>query len=168
MYRAKQWFTGITMKKPKKSVRRAGRPPRHDDDRLRKNRTFRVSSSLDQRLQTAANQSGRSVSEEIEWRLDRSFDTSALVGTLLAGPENATRLLGLLARAMMLTPHWVQDNAERRRLQTVMELLIDATARGTLTIEQANAALGKTEDKLLALTLFNPHEYFAKPTAGAA
>jgi hypothetical protein len=50
-----------------------GRPPRHEGERLSKNRTFRVRGDLDECLQHAANMSGRSVSEEIEYRLQKSF-----------------------------------------------------------------------------------------------
>jgi hypothetical protein len=50
-----------------------GRPPRHGSERLSKSRTFRVRPHLDELLQKAAAEAGRSVSEEIEYRLDRSF-----------------------------------------------------------------------------------------------
>jgi hypothetical protein len=51
----------------------AGRPARHQGERLSKNRTFRVRGQLDEQLSAAAEKSGRSVSEEIEFRLDRTF-----------------------------------------------------------------------------------------------
>jgi hypothetical protein len=38
-----------------------------------KSRTFRARSALDEKLEAAASLSGRSVSEEIEYRLERSF-----------------------------------------------------------------------------------------------
>jgi predicted HicB family RNase H-like nuclease len=50
-----------------------GRPPRHKGERLSKNRTFRVRGGLDEQLRAAADASGRSVSEEIEYRLQESF-----------------------------------------------------------------------------------------------
>ena len=56
------------VRKPK-----AGRPPRHAGERLVKNRTFRVWGSLDDQLQATAEQSRRTVSAEIEYRLDLSF-----------------------------------------------------------------------------------------------
>jgi len=55
-----------------------GRPPRHEGERLSKSRTFRVRPHLDELLMTAAAKAGRSVSEEIEYRLDRSFYEDAL------------------------------------------------------------------------------------------
>ena len=56
------------VRKPK-----AGRPPRHAGERLVKNRTFRVWPKLDHQLQAAAEQSRRTVSAEIEFRLELSF-----------------------------------------------------------------------------------------------
>src|SRR5262245_19119492 len=58
----------MAKKKPK-----VGRPRRHEGMRLSKNRTFRIRDDLDLHLETAARHSGRSVSEEIEYRLDRTF-----------------------------------------------------------------------------------------------
>jgi len=51
-----------------------GRPPKRPDARLAKNRTFRVRGDLDAKLQSAAQTSGRSVSEEIERRVEASFE----------------------------------------------------------------------------------------------
>ena len=70
-------MTGKDGKKPRKrppGKPPRGRPPRHQGERLSKNRTFRVRGGLDEKLQAAAAVSGRSVSEEIEFRLDQSFD----------------------------------------------------------------------------------------------
>ena len=55
-----------------------GRPPRHQGERLRKNRTFRVREALDDKLLASAAASGRSVSEEIEFRLEQSYDDRRL------------------------------------------------------------------------------------------
>jgi hypothetical protein len=57
---------------------KAGRPPRHAGERLVKNRTFRVWGWLDDQLQAAAEQSRRTVSAEIEFRLELSFDVERL------------------------------------------------------------------------------------------
>jgi hypothetical protein len=57
----------------RKKSPKIGRPPRHEGERLSKNRTFRIRGELDDRLQAAASKAGRSVSEEIEYRLDQSF-----------------------------------------------------------------------------------------------
>jgi len=56
-----------------------GRPLRHGAERLSKSRTFRVRPHLDELLQKAAAKAGRSVSEEIEHRLDQSFEMADLI-----------------------------------------------------------------------------------------
>jgi hypothetical protein len=88
-----------------------GRPPRHPGERLSKNRTFRVRGGLDEKLQAAAAASGRSVSEEIEFRLDQSFDRDAFIGLVLGGDENA-KVLQSIATVMKLESHnghWLKD-----------------------------------------------------------
>jgi hypothetical protein len=67
------------VKEPKK---KGGRPPKHKGGRLSKNRTFRVRGNLDAQLRAAAADSGRSVSEEIEARLDRSFHLDSVLSTV--------------------------------------------------------------------------------------
>jgi hypothetical protein len=65
------------MKRGKKT---RGRPPKPADERRSKNRTFRVRGKLDEYLIGNAWQSGRSVSEEIEARLERSFYMDVIMG----------------------------------------------------------------------------------------
>jgi hypothetical protein len=60
-------------KKPK------GRPPVAPDARRSKNFTFRSRAALHQKLGMAAKASGRSISEEIEYRLERSFENERRV-----------------------------------------------------------------------------------------
>jgi hypothetical protein len=57
---------------------KAGRPPRRADERLSKNRTFRVRDQLDEQLRVAAEHSHRTVSAEIEYRLENSFQMDRL------------------------------------------------------------------------------------------
>lgn len=76
----------------------AGRPARHQGERLSKNRTFRVRGQLDEQLSAAADQSGRSVSEEIEFRLDRTFSEERSFLDVLDhvyGPENVALLTSM-------------------------------------------------------------------------
>lgn len=58
--------------------KRRGRPPVAKEDRKTGNLTFRTRANLREQLEEAAQQSGRSVSEEIEYRLQQSFDRNAL------------------------------------------------------------------------------------------
>ena len=53
--------------------KRIGRPPKAKEDRKAVNFTFRSRGQMRERLQTAAIAAGRSISEEIEFRLEKSF-----------------------------------------------------------------------------------------------
>jgi chromosome segregation ATPase len=59
------------MSEPKK--RQPGRPSLPDEEKRSRNLTFRSRGDLRDRLNDAATQSGRSISEEIEFRLEASF-----------------------------------------------------------------------------------------------
>jgi hypothetical protein len=79
-----------------------GRPPRHEGVRLSKMRTFRIRPELDGLLQAAASKAGRSVSEEIEYRLDRSFYGDALVDRLINSMQPLSNgAAGVAARIVM-------------------------------------------------------------------
>jgi hypothetical protein len=58
--------------------KRRGRPPIAEEERKAGNLTFRTRGSLRAQLEEAAQQSGRSVSEEIEHRLQISFDRRSI------------------------------------------------------------------------------------------
>ncbi len=53
--------------------KRIGRPPKPAKERKSVNFTFRSRGELREQLRRAAEVSGRSISEEIEYRLDQSF-----------------------------------------------------------------------------------------------
>ena len=55
-------------------VKRRGRPPKDPTDRKDGNLTFRTRGSLRERLSAAATENGRSISEEVERRLEASFE----------------------------------------------------------------------------------------------
>jgi hypothetical protein len=164
-----------TAKKP-----RGGRPPRHRDERLRKIRSFRIRPSLDRALLVAAEQSGRSVSEEIERALDTALDTNALLNLLGAdlAANDIRMFLGYVARVMMLRQFagWA-DETQRRALTFAIGLLFDTIARrGELTIDHLNAALDALPPELTnesrdavrdfglaAYIVVNPREQWARP-----
>src|SRR5947209_2482456 len=63
----KWWGAGMAKRK------RIGRPPKPAKERKSVNFTFRSRGELREQLRRAAEVSGRSISEEIEYRLDQSF-----------------------------------------------------------------------------------------------
>ena len=55
-----------------------GRPPKPESQRRRNNVTIRMRDSVKKNLQVSAESHGRSLSEEIEWRLEQSFRDDAM------------------------------------------------------------------------------------------
>ena len=87
-----------------------GRLPRRAGERLSKNRTFRVRGELDSTLQTAALRSGRSVSEEIEFRLEQSFieERSSIDALGFAYGSQLAGLILLIAEAIHRASPWLR------------------------------------------------------------
>jgi hypothetical protein len=71
----------------KKAEKKRGRPRKPKGERRSKNRTFRVRGNLDDYLIAHADEAGRSVSEEIEARLERSFYMDAVMLTFAGDAE---------------------------------------------------------------------------------
>jgi hypothetical protein len=110
-------------RKPKR-----GRPPRHPNERLRKNRTFRIRARLDELLEEAAAKAGRSTSEEIEHRLEVSFLDERQNAHML-GTDVGAHILRTLRAAMILegvTPDWDGDPAKAERFRTIANAVIVA------------------------------------------
>ena len=82
----------------RKKQSKLGRPPKHEGELLSKNRTFRVRGTLDEQLEAAAQKAGRSVSEEIERRLDDSFKR---IEELYGGPHTSA-MFRLIANSIAL------------------------------------------------------------------
>src|SRR5437660_327572 len=79
--------------------KRIGRPPKAKEHRKAVNFTFRSRDQMRERLEAAAAASGRSISEEIEHRLNQSFDEERLSAAFLGGTDTA-KTLQLIANAM--------------------------------------------------------------------
>jgi hypothetical protein len=108
-------------RKPKR-----GRPPRHKGEVLRKNRTFRIRARLDELLEEAAAKAGRSASEEIEHRLELSFqeDRAALART---GSDVGAELLRIFYSVMVLEgvhPDWTGDPIRAENFRIAMNGII--------------------------------------------
>src|SRR6266849_1228330 len=95
-----------TMAKPAK--RRKGRPPVPPEARRSRNFTFRSREALHQQLGAAAKIAGRSISEEIEFRLEWSFfgQRATIEALDLAYDKELVRILLVVAEAMSAVgPH---------------------------------------------------------------
>jgi hypothetical protein len=104
----------------RKKQSKIGRPPKRKGERLSKNRTFRVRGTLDQQLADAADEAGRSVSEEIEHRLENSFREDDRYG----GPH-VSAVFRLLADYKALAgASWTESDRVRNGIaQAFTELL---------------------------------------------
>jgi predicted transcriptional regulator len=116
---------------------RPGRPALSQSDRKNRNLTFRSRDDLRDRLDEAARQSQRSISEEIERRLERSFldqqlMTSALELAYVQGPAGVLLAIGEVMKdagerankASTVSPFWWKDPfAYDKALRGAVEVL---------------------------------------------
>jgi len=102
--------TGIAMKGAKG---KRGRPPKPRGARRSKNRTFRIRENLDDYLIGKAHETGRSVSEEIESRISRSFYMDALLEYYVG---DAAPLLNAITTAVTFSLMSNQSGADRYRM----------------------------------------------------
>jgi hypothetical protein len=95
--------------------KKAGRPPLPPKHRKVRNVTFRSRDDLYGELQAAAAKSGRSLSEEIERRLEKSFSSSDPLLSALAG-EEAGVILRLVAVVLLQATREGKSWFENREL----------------------------------------------------
>lgn len=97
----------------KKSPKRVGRPPKNPALGRRINAMFRLNEATRDRLMAAADQSGRSMSEEIERRIDRSFENVDLMMSYFGKPETfkLAHAISMLVRTVESRSgkDWTQD-----------------------------------------------------------
>lgn len=93
----------------KKTRAKPGAKPQGPYEGKSKTITTRITPLTRRRLEEAAESAGRSLSQEIEFRLERSFDREDGIG----GPRTAAvlRRLGHLAEASQSERHWLDDDA---------------------------------------------------------
>jgi hypothetical protein len=103
--------------------KRIGRPPKAKEDRKAKNFTFRGRHQMWERLQAASADSGMSISEEIERRLEDSFRTEDIYG-----PE-ISPIFRILAGRIALAKakageHWAENDQVRDDIAQVLAELL--------------------------------------------
>lgn len=97
--------------------KKGGRPLKHKGEPLSKTRFFRMRPRLDDLLQAAAVEASRTVSQEIEYRLETSFHDERMA-LALTGSDVGALLLRMFYSAMVaegVTPDWTRDEAEESR-----------------------------------------------------
>lgn len=136
-----------------------GRPPKRKGERLSKNRTFRVRGALDDLLQAASDASGRSVSEEVEYRLDRTFVEDVVRAQIGSGQDNAN-LNRLLQVALVLAGNWKGDAKRSEALRIAINYIVARYAGLPLPPPQTSSERistgGLTAAQRIAATLVGP------------
>jgi hypothetical protein len=90
----------------KGAKKKRGRPRKPEDERRSKNRTFRVRGLMDEYLIGHAHAAGRSVSEEIEARLERSFYMDGVMNTYSGDAAPLLNALGTAVGVSFLRISW--------------------------------------------------------------
>jgi hypothetical protein len=115
---------GIPVKRAKKKV---GRPPLPARERRSKTRSFRVRGQLDEYLVSHAGISGRSVSEEIEARLERSFYMDGILMTFVGEVADLLNALATAVGASFFVPELRRPD-RYRAMQVASQYIIAAFA----------------------------------------
>lgn len=113
-----------------KKVARGGRPPRGPYSGKSSAISTRVTADLRKRLDRAAARSDRSLSQEIEHRLDHSFYEEDALTDAFGGPHNLTlmRVLGAAAAAIEVRcgKTWVEDPRVLRDVRALATAILTA------------------------------------------
>ena len=111
--------------------RKRGRPPRSPEGKATRNLTFRTRDSVRERLEASAAAADRSVSEEIEIRLAKSYEPQT--GRWTSGAEETELLVRMFAgSALMLEmvrpASWLEDKEHRQDLRDAFDTLLTTIA----------------------------------------
>ena len=110
---------------------RMGRPPKPADEKKGHSRAFRARPALLERLTREAKEANRSFSEEVEYRLQRSFEKDT--GRWTSGAEETELLVRMFAGSAlmleMLRPaSWLRDKEHRQDLRDAFDTLLSTIA----------------------------------------
>jgi hypothetical protein len=110
-----------------------GRPPKAPERGKRQNYTFRLHDSTRERLSEIAQENGRSLSEEIEYRIERSFrevDVQNILNFYFGGNETIALLREMAPyityQMAKSRKSWRNDKATRDAIQEHLSGLFDA------------------------------------------
>jgi hypothetical protein len=129
---------------------RRGRPTLPDADRKSTNLKFRTRAGLRERLEDAAEAHNRSVSEEVEWRVERSFDYESIdasvndaflryIRVFFGGENNALAMAQMAAlwqraaetanRQVNNGNNWYDDKIKQQVMIEILRRGIEAVVR---------------------------------------
>jgi hypothetical protein len=111
--------------------KKGGRPLKHEGEPLSKTRSFRVRPRLDELLRAAAEEASRTVSQEIEHRLELAF-LDARRDAHMLGSDIGAEILRMVRAAMVIgaiAPDWAGDPAKAEKFRTVVNGVIASALR---------------------------------------
>jgi hypothetical protein len=136
--------------------KKRGRPPRHPDQLLRGHRSFRIGEKLDAKLQEAATTVGRSISEEIEFRLERSFYDDDMAERFL-GSHLAAELLrlirGVMAFQAMPEGDWSADPERAEEMRSAINVILAVLTNLPVDLPAADSECRRAGTDLAAYLL---------------
>lgn len=150
---------------PTEEKKKRGRPSLAADERKSSILKFRARGDLVRRMSEAAAESGRSVSEEIEHRLDRSFQKEDVFTEALGGPALRDITLGMLiafrrgAKSAAGNPDWTANDwlndkdCYRTAMLEVFEHLLDSMPDPILPEEDMSFLKAAIESKFMSMLM---------------
>lgn len=126
--------------------RRRGRPAKYPGEGKRTTHTFRVREETRQRLIDAAAESGRSVSEEIEWRVEQSFGNEETITKL------SKTVIDLLKEKSEAAGQMVAAALEQQRQQDATPTVSHPVAPTIATVD-LDALAERAAERAVELTL---------------
>ena len=128
--------------------KRIGRPPKAKEDRKAVNFTFRSRGEMRERLQAAAAASGRSISEEIERRLDWSFQQEDTAKLIAAAAERAIKSYhGMVMKELAKTSRWLPVEKPEGPMLSDLARLIPSQASSEQSADTPTESASASTDK---------------------
>ena len=119
---------------------------------------MRTTKSIRDRLESAANDSGRSLAQEVEYRLERSFETQELLPEILT-LSYGKRLAELLLKiASDIKPHAFVEITQKHIREKVEQDEINPAERGLVALLESEWP--GFEQRAIKLALYDLKNYF--------
>jgi hypothetical protein len=143
---------------PQQGTKRRGRPPKPTEERKRGYLAFRARDRLRDTIRQAADREGRSISEEIEHRLERTFQEELLLGDsvhvrlICQNVSNSLRTLEMVTGLRAFGPN--ADRWMHQQVENAFADWLDCTRpKGEFRAPAGTAALASDPHDIAAVFL---------------
>jgi TraY domain len=128
----------MTDQAPPKTKRGRGRPPKYAGTG-RRNFNFRITEKTRQRLIETVKETGRSLSEEIEWRIDHSFLCEDILGDVKDYERRAKRAIDIQQGRTSPPGRFVTEEEARALIKAAIQEELPGGATSPKTPEENQA-----------------------------